>query len=70
MDALGVLREAEVPMALVHDEYGHFEGIVTPGRPARRDHRRVRVRHGHDSDPPIVEREDGSFLLSGRCPPT
>ena len=21
---------AEVPMALVHDEYGHFEGIVTP----------------------------------------
>ena len=24
------LREAEVPLALVHDEYGHFEGIVTP----------------------------------------
>jgi putative hemolysin len=30
MDALIVLREAEVPLALVHDEYGHFEGIVTP----------------------------------------
>ena len=31
MDALGVLRSAEVPLALVHDEYGHFDGIVTPG---------------------------------------
>ena len=30
LDALNVLREAEVPMALVHDEYGHFEGVVTP----------------------------------------
>ena len=30
LDALAILREAEVPMALVHDEYGHFEGIVTP----------------------------------------
>ena len=26
---LTTLRDAEVPMALVHDEYGHFEGIVT-----------------------------------------
>jgi putative hemolysin len=31
MDALAVLRSAEVPLALVHDEYGHFDGIVTPG---------------------------------------
>src|SRR3546814_334187 len=30
MDALDHLRRAEVPMLLVHDEYGHFEGIVTP----------------------------------------
>src|SRR4029079_7934451 len=31
MDALAVLRHAEVPLALVHDEYGHLDGIVTPG---------------------------------------
>ena len=31
MDALAVLRSADVPLALVHDEYGHFDGIVTPG---------------------------------------
>src|SRR3954471_6352032 len=31
MDALAVLRNADVPLALVHDEYGHLDGIVTPG---------------------------------------
>ena len=30
MDALEALRNAEVPLALVQDEYGHLEGIVTP----------------------------------------
>ena len=30
LDVLEVLRDSEVPMALVHDEYGHFEGLVTP----------------------------------------
>ena len=35
LDALEVLRQAEVPMALVHDEYGHFDGVVTPGRHSR-----------------------------------
>ncbi|MET0248974.1 MAG: hemolysin family protein, partial [Sphingobium sp.] len=30
MDALEVLRRADVPIVMVHDEYGHFEGIVTP----------------------------------------
>ncbi len=31
MDALAVLRAADVPLALVSDEYGHLDGIVTPG---------------------------------------
>ena len=44
MDALAVLRAADVPLALVHDEYGHFDGIVTPGSPARRARRGVRPR--------------------------
>lgn len=30
MDALAALRLAEVPMLLVHDENGHFDGLVTP----------------------------------------
>ena len=35
MDALAVLRAADVPLALVHDEYGHLDGIVTPGQHPR-----------------------------------
>lgn len=31
LDVLPVLREAAIPLALVHDEYGNFEGIVTLG---------------------------------------
>ncbi|MGT2480889.1 hypothetical protein ACU4GR_23425 [Methylobacterium oryzae CBMB20] len=30
LDALDSLRKAPLPMALVHDEYGHFDGLVTP----------------------------------------
>ena len=30
LDVLATLKGSEVPVALVHDEYGHFEGIVTP----------------------------------------
>jgi putative hemolysin len=65
MDALAVLRDAEVPLALVHDEYGHFDGLVTPGGllaaiagvfASDRD-------EGHD--PALVRREDGSWLISG-----
>lgn len=64
MDALGVLRSAEVPLALVHDEYGHLDGIVTPGSILAA----LAGTFAHDSeddDPPLVEREDGSWLISG-----
>jgi putative hemolysin len=30
MDALRVLQQSDISLALVHDEYGHLEGIVTP----------------------------------------
>ena len=64
MDALAVLRDADVPMALVHDEYGHLDGIVTPGSilAALAD---GFASDNEDNDPPLVEREDGSWLVSG-----
>ncbi len=65
MDALEALRRADVPMALVHDEYGHLEGIVTPAdllSSIAGDF--VSDRH-EDDDPPVFEREDGSLLVSG-----
>jgi putative hemolysin len=65
MDALAVLRGAEVPLALVRDEYGHFDGIVTPGSilAALAGVFRNDVEEGED--PELVEREDGSWLVSG-----
>ena len=65
MDALAVLRSADVPLALVHDEYGHFDGIVTPGSllAALAGAFRHDIEEGEEPD--IVEREDGSYLLSG-----
>ncbi|MFL6733482.1 MAG: hemolysin family protein [Sphingomicrobium sp.] len=65
MDALAVLRGAEVPLALVHDEYGHFDGIVTPGSILAALAGAFAHDLDHDSDPPLVERDDGSVLLSG-----
>ena len=65
MDALAVLRHAEVPLALVHDEYGHFDGIVTPGSLLAALAGAFAHDVDDDEDPPIVERDDGSWLLSG-----
>ena len=65
MDALVVLRSAEVPLALVQDEYGHLDGIVTPGSILAA----LAGTFAHDveqgEEPPLVEREDGSWLVSG-----
>jgi putative hemolysin len=65
MDALVVLRSADVPLALVHDEYGHLDGIVTPGSilAALAGTFAHDVEHGEE--PPLVERDDGSWLVSG-----
>jgi putative hemolysin len=63
MDALLVLRGAEVPMAFVHDEYGHFDGLVTPADLLAA--LAGTFASDSDTDPPLVERDDGSWLVSG-----
>jgi putative hemolysin len=65
MDALGALRSADVPLALVHDEYGHLDGIVTPGSILAALAGAFASDLEHDDDPPCVERDDGSWLISG-----
>ena len=65
MDALAVLRAAEVPLALVHDEYGHLDGIVTPGSMLAALAGAFANDMDEGEDPPCVEREDGSWLVSG-----
>ncbi|HET7709517.1 MAG TPA: hemolysin family protein [Sphingomicrobium sp.] len=65
MDVLGVLRDADVPLAFVHDEYGHLDGIVTPGSIIAALAGAFVHDLDEDSDPPLLEREDGSWLISG-----
>ena len=65
MDALAVLRSAEVPLALVHDEYGHLDGIVTLGSILSALARAFAHDIEEGEEPPCVEREDGSWLVSG-----
>lgn len=68
VDALNALRDADIPMALVHDEYGHFEGIVTPSDVLSAIAGAFRSDIDLGSDPPAVERDDGSWLISGALP--
>ena len=65
MDALETLRHADVPMALVHDEYGHFEGIVTPVDLLAAIAGDFASDNDDDDEPAIVERDNGSLLVSG-----
>jgi putative hemolysin len=65
LDVLTTLREAEVPVALVHDEYGHFEGIVTPADILEAITGVFRSDLDEQDEPPAVKREDGSWLLAG-----
>ena len=68
MDALRILQQSGVSMALVHDEYGHLEGIVTPADLLAAIAGTF-VSHQDEGDTPmIVVREDGSLLISGALP--
>jgi putative hemolysin len=68
LDALATLRAAEVPMALVHDEYGHFEGVVTPTDLTGAIVGALRSDAEPGEGPAAVRREDGSWLLAGWMP--
>lgn len=65
MDALKALRAAEVPMAFIHDEYGHFEGLVAPANLLAAIAGDFASDQDEDYDPPFVERDDGTWLISG-----
>jgi len=68
LDVLTMLKESEVPVALVHDEYGHFEGIVTPADILEAITGVFRSDLDEEDEPPSVRREDGSWLLAGYMP--
>lgn len=67
LDVLTTLKEAEIPMALVHDEYGDFEGVVTPAD-ILETIVGVFKSDADEDEPASFQREDGSWLLAGYLP--
>jgi putative hemolysin len=65
LDVLEVIKGAPVHMALVHDEYGHFQGVVTNADILEAI---VGGSQTHESEPDAVQREDGSWLIAGSMP--
>jgi putative hemolysin len=68
MDALRKLQTAEVAMAVVHDEYGHLEGLVTPSDVLAALAGTFVAHQDEGDEPMVVERHDGSLLVSGGMP--
>jgi putative hemolysin len=65
LDVLEELREAESTMALVVDEYGDVEGLVTVNDVLAAVLGTVAATSEEVRDAPIVKREDGSYLVDG-----
>jgi putative hemolysin len=66
LDVLKAIRGSAMHMALVFDEYGHFEGLITSS-----DVLEAIVSAFPDAgqiEPPLVLRQDGSFLVAGWMP--
>ena len=68
MDALRTLQSAGTGMAVVHDEYGHFEGIVTPADLLSAIAGSFASYQDEGDEPQVVERADGSLLMAGALP--
>ncbi len=81
LDAMRILRSAEVPMGIVVDEYGDMAGVVTGYdlllAITGTMHEDAAL-HGHDEAPRhtdhmeserfVVRRQDGSYLVAGDAP--
>jgi putative hemolysin len=66
LDVIEILRGSPNHMALVYDEYGSFEGIITTGDILEAITGTFREHIAEE--PAIVTRDDGSFLVSGWMP--
>ena len=66
LDVLDALRDAPAHMVLVYDEYGHFEGIVTPMDVLEAI--AGEFPEGEEVEAKATTREDGSLLVAGWMP--
>jgi putative hemolysin len=67
LDVVGIIKRSPVHMALIHDEYGHFEGVVTNADILEAIVGEFRTDEGLP-EPDAVLRDDGSWLISGSMP--
>ena len=65
MDALRILQGSGLGMAMVHDEYGHLDGVVTPADLLTAMAGTFASLQDEGDEPELLEREDGSLLISG-----
>jgi putative hemolysin len=64
LDVVSLLKSSPVHIGLVHDEYGHFQGVVTSADILEAIVGEFRHEEGV-SEPDVVRRADGSYLVSG-----
>ncbi len=67
LDAVAIIGNSPVHMALVLDEYSHFEGVVTNADILEAIVGAARSDEG-PPEPDAVQRADGSWLLAGSMP--
>jgi putative hemolysin len=66
LDVLEILQKSEHHFALVYDEYGHFEGIITTGDVLEAI--TGAVASSEADEPALLQRADGSYLVAGWMP--
>lgn len=67
LDVVEIIKNSSVHVALIFDEYGHFQGIVTDADILEA----IVGGFGTEKGPPepdAVQRDDGSWLISGSMP--
>jgi putative hemolysin len=67
LDIVDAIRGSPAHIGLVHDEYGHFEGVVTNADVLRSIIGKLTAAEG-PAEPDAVLRADGSWLISGSMP--
>ncbi|MEL1251739.1 hemolysin family protein [Aurantiacibacter gilvus] len=65
MDVLRVLQQSGTGMVMVHDEYGHLDGIVTTADLLSAIAGDFASHQDEGDTPMVTERQDGSLLVSG-----
>ena len=67
LEVVDIIKQSPIHLGLVYDEYGHFEGVVTNADILESIVGVFRTDEGME-EPDAVQREDGSWLISGLMP--